>query len=439
MTAKERQDSFRTLQKFLAEEISDWRPASGSAPILEATLTALQSILQTPALVTPFLAALLKRTPFSVGLLRLMTSGLKAAKFKDSNHLQTLLSVCLSLLKLLEKENPKKPLIALMRSFVKEVQPVQEMETSSQELDLASPGAEEQLKVLAQEALRRGDTRDLVTRISSLLLEDSQRSTTGLLVDWLELLDPTIISSCPELQMKLVFGKTIRKLEGNEGTSSSGNCRPYLLSLLTHQASYSVLRSTVASLLAQPDSDLEPSSVLDFLSACVHIPRLWQGRDQRPPKHDQPVDVLALEAEALISLTEFVIREATESEDKAEDTVRARLDLLLRCLASDEKIARVVQHLVSLLAEAETASSEPSLRLRTVRLVLMELYLRIPGCFNSLLASPDLELVTSVSLAASSPQSQSVLDTYTHTLLSALAATQQGKHWASKMQVTQEI
>ena len=80
----------------------------------------------------------------------------------------------------------------------------------------------------------------------------------------------------------------------------------------------------MASLLARPEPDLEPRSVLDFLSACVHIPRLWQGRDQRPPKHDQPVDVLALEAEALISLTEFVIREATESEDKAEDTVRTR-------------------------------------------------------------------------------------------------------------------
>ena len=127
MTTKERQDSFRTLQKFLAEEISDWRPASGPAPILEATLTALQSILQTPDLVTPFLAALLKRTPFSVGLLRLMTSGLKAAKFKDSDHLRALLAVCNSLLKLLEKENPKKPLVALMRSFVKEVEPVKEM------------------------------------------------------------------------------------------------------------------------------------------------------------------------------------------------------------------------------------------------------------------------------------------------------------------------
>ena len=443
MTTKERQDSFRTLQKFLAEEISDWRPASGPAPILEATLTALQSILQTPDLVTPFLAALLKKTPFSVGLLRLMTSGLKAAKFKDSDHLRALLAVCNSLLKLLEKENPKKPLVALMRSFVKEVEPVKEMETSSQELDLTGPGAEEQLKVMAREALRRGDTRDLVTRISSLLLEDSHRGTTGLLVDWLELLDPTIISSCPELQMKLVFGKTIRKLEGKEGndkvSSQGGNCRPYLLSLLTHQASYSVLRSTVTSLLARPDPDLEPRSVLDFLSACVHIPRLWQGRDQRPPKHDQPVDVLALDAEALINLTEFVIREATESEDRAEDAVRARLDLLLRCLSSDEKIARVVQHLVSLLSEAGPASSEPSLRLRTVRLVLMELYLRIPGCFNSLLTSPDLELVTSVSLATSSPQSQSVLDTHTHTLLSALAATQQGKHWAGKMQVTQHF
>ena len=40
-----------------------------------------------------------------------------------------------------------------------------------------------------------------------MLLEDKRRDEVGLLVDWLELLDPTIISSCPELQMKLVFGK----------------------------------------------------------------------------------------------------------------------------------------------------------------------------------------------------------------------------------------
>ena len=429
MTTKERQDSFRTLQKFLAEEISDWKPAS-PAPMLEATLAALQSILQTPHLATPFLAALLSKTPFSVGLLRLMTSGLRAERFRGSDQLRALLGVCRTLLTLLEQENPRKPLVALIKSFVKEVEPVQEIETSFQELDLAGQGAEEQVKLMAQEALGRGDTRDLVQRISGLLLQ-SHTGATGLLVDWLELLDPTIISSCPELQMKLVFGQSLRRLKGGEDARKGDKCRPYLLSLLTHQASYSVLRSTVASLLARPDPDLAPGSVLDFLSACVHIPRLWQGRDQRPPKHDRPEDVLALEAGELVSLTELVIKEATESGAGAEDTVRARLELMLRCLASDEKIARVVGHLVSLLSRP--ASSES--RLRTVRLVLVELYHRIPGCFNSLLSYPDLELVTSVSLATSGPQSQSVLDTFTHTLLSALAATQPGKHWAAKMQV----
>ena len=47
-----------------------------------------------------------------------------------------------------------------------------------------------------------------------MLLEDKRRDEVGLLVDWLELLDPTIISSCPELQMKLVFGKSKVCLHG---------------------------------------------------------------------------------------------------------------------------------------------------------------------------------------------------------------------------------
>ena len=59
-----------------------------------------------------------------------------------------------------------------------------------------------------------------------------------------------------------------------------------------------------------------------------------------------------------------------------------------------------------------------------MRAVLLELYLRIPGCFNSLLTSGELQLVSALSLTSSSLTSQSVLDTYTHTLLSALAATQ---------------
>ena len=27
-----------------------------------------------------------------------------------------------------------------------------------------------------------------------------------------------------------------------------------------------------------------PTSVLDFLSACIHIPKIWRGRDKKLPK-----------------------------------------------------------------------------------------------------------------------------------------------------------
>ena len=101
----------------------------------------------------------------------------------------------------------------------------------------------------------------------------------------------------------MVCRRKIRRLDNNDQN---------------HQASYSVLRSTAASLLSPaaaaaagqlgPSQQLCPRAALDFLSACVHIPRLWQGRDQRPPKHDRPVDVLQLQGEAIVSLVEFVVR-----------------------------------------------------------------------------------------------------------------------------------
>lgn len=31
-------------------------------------------------------------------------------------------------------------------------------------------------------------------------------------------------------------------------------------------------------------SRVDPSSALDFLWACSHIPRIWQGRDQKTPQ-----------------------------------------------------------------------------------------------------------------------------------------------------------
>lgn len=76
----------------------------------------------------------------------------------------------------------------------------------------------------------------------------------------------------------------------------SPTCRPYLLSLLIHQASWTTLRQCVQQLLGSGvDSDTyQPSVVLDFLSALVQVPKLWQGRDKHVPKHKQSEDLLCL-------------------------------------------------------------------------------------------------------------------------------------------------
>ena len=46
---------------------------------------------------------------------------------------------------------------------------------SSKELDLSGGNVEEELKVMVQEALRKNDTKDVVSKISSLLLEDKDQ------------------------------------------------------------------------------------------------------------------------------------------------------------------------------------------------------------------------------------------------------------------------
>ena len=439
LTRKERHDSFRTLQKFLVEDLTSYSEAKPSS-LLDATLNALQGIIVSPELGPSFLTSVCQNTPFSVGLFRLLINGVTSHGLKDSSPAHTLLQISKKLLKQLTTNKATTPMVALLQTFIKKIEPPKEETAARKTLSLKSPNLEADIKKMAHEALQRGDTKDLVSKISSLLLQERESGQAGLLVDWLELLDPTIISTCPELQMKLVFGKTVRKINNKKRGDTEGqkpkpegksNGKAYLLSLLTHQASYTVLRSTVSSLLSSCHPDLDPGAVLDFLSACVHIPRLWQGRDQRPPKNERPADVLQLEEVRLVSLVEYIISEATDSQDKAEDVVKPRMELLVRCLSTDEKVATVAKHLVKLQTELQSDKTA-STRLSTVRIVLMELYLKIPGCFNSIVDMSEVK-VNSIAMPASR-SSESVLDCYTHTLLSSLSQTQSGKQWAAKMQ-----
>ena len=43
----------------------------------------------------------------------------------------------------------------------------------------------------------------------------------------------------------------------------------------------------------------DSTSALDFLWACMHIPKIWQGRDKKPPKNYTPEDVLQLSTEQI--------------------------------------------------------------------------------------------------------------------------------------------
>ncbi|KAI8492608.1 Integrator complex subunit 1 [Branchiostoma belcheri] len=61
--------------------------------------------------------------------------------------------------------------------------------------------------------------------------------------------------------------------------------QPYLLALLTHQTNYDTLHRCTDFLLQGQDRDrINSTAALDFLWACIHIPKVWQGRDTKVPQ-----------------------------------------------------------------------------------------------------------------------------------------------------------
>jgi hypothetical protein len=81
-------------------------------------------------------------------------------------------------------------------------------------------------------------------------------STTGLLVDWLALLDPETITTHPQLQFNLLFSAKTKPSQTAtcQPASKSGNCQPYLLSLLVHHSNWDTLRHCVNLLLNDEES-----------------------------------------------------------------------------------------------------------------------------------------------------------------------------------------
>ncbi|NXW01414.1 INT1 protein, partial [Fregetta grallaria] len=308
-------------------------------------------------------------------------------------------------------------------------------------IETHSPYLEELLTVLFSatvETTARFPAMKPIAVVSSLLLQDKEETpvkkeldscsteaawlgpSSGLLNDWLEMLDPEVISSCPDLQQKLLFS-------WNKAGSQVPSFHPYLLALLTHQSSWTTLHQCIRLLLCRNrEQRFDPTASLDFLWACIHIPRIWQGRDQRTPQKRREEFVLHLKASELISMVELILAEAETRYQNTEEAsctlIQSRLPLLLSCSHGDlESIKKVTEYLTSCIQQWGSSSVG-----KCCQDLLLQIYLQLP---ELLVPMPEL-LLTSEGARDSSTCK---LDALVHRFINLLADTSDSKSSESRV------
>ncbi|NXI52993.1 INT1 protein, partial [Chloroceryle aenea] len=308
-------------------------------------------------------------------------------------------------------------------------------------IETQSPYLEELLTVLfssTADTTARFPAMKPIAVVSSLLLQDKEETpvkkeldscsteaawlgpSSGLLNDWLEMLDPEVISSCPDLQQKLLFS-------WNKAGSQVPSFRPYLLALLTHQSSWTTLHQCIKLLLcSNQEQRFDPTASLDFLWACIHIPRIWQGRDQRTPQKRREEFVLHLKASELISMVELILAEAETRHQSTEEAsctlIQSRLPLLLSCSHGDlESIKKVTEYLTSCIQQWGSSSVG-----KCCQDLLLQIYLQLP---ELLVPMPEM-LLTSEGARDSSTCK---LDALVHRFINLLADTSDSKSSESRV------
>ncbi|XP_037545218.1 integrator complex subunit 1 [Nematolebias whitei] len=260
-------------------------------------------------------------------------------------------------------------------------------------MEVKSPYLEELLSLLMTVSTQTGTAGPAAMVLSLLLQERDERAvkkeadvkssevtrsglSSGLLVDWLEHLDPEVTSLCSELQQKLLF--SLNKARGPPAY------RPYLLALLTHQSNWSTLLQCISALLSKHrEYKLDPSSALDFLWACSHIPRIWQGRDQKILQKKTEKFVLRLSSEELVSLVDLILSESelnSSHDDKSGldqascSLIQSRLPLLHSyCDGALHNIHKVSVYLISC-----TKKWDDSAMNKRCQNLLLQIYLHFP-------------------------------------------------------------
>ena len=148
------------------------------------------------------LAAIERQPAFSCGLLRLLTSAASPTN-GTSRLLPIVLKICHKIAPVDPEGHSSLKNIALQ--FIKNHGVIARSESSPTDpntLDLSSKRLERHLQQLAAHALETNDTHSLVNSIvSSLNQSGFKKSSVGLLIDWMELLDPEIITAQPDVEV----------------------------------------------------------------------------------------------------------------------------------------------------------------------------------------------------------------------------------------------
>ena len=445
MTLKEKQDTFRTLQKYLTSELRSDAPTK---PMVDATVKALDQILKSSDFKVSFVSALVQRTPFSCALYRLISSAMLRKSLRDSPSSNLLLKVSNAILaeiRLKEKNSQqvvKSPLKPLLEDYVQRKGTSKGQKRSSSPAKRSSEekddGFEESIQIQVENALKRKQTKNLVESLAKMLLnEEKGDRKSGILMDWLQVIDPELTQASPDVKQRLMFSK--------------GGKSHLMLTMMTHQANWVTLRRMVDDLLGSFHPDCDPAAVLDFLSTCVYLQKQWQCRDKHVPKHGNvPLDVLGLNLKQLKIMVEYAVAELVEN---PTTKVGTRVRLLVGCLANKEKAAKVVDYICHKLttisqsdSQEETGGVSPRKgtqkkmevitddspflpSITALKGLLLHIYMKIPQCMVHLL-EPEKYLPLSTAPEAGN----SIVDVITHTLLSSLAATQAGRAWGLQMQ-----
>lgn len=254
--------------------------------------------------------------------------------------------------------------------------------------------------------LQQTKLANLINSMCVMLKEDSEKlnvNKTGIILDWLVQFDSELIRTNQDVQVSLLFGKNIQIY------------RPYLLSLLIHQANWSTIAMAIEKLLNPNNSGIyDPSSVLDFIDAIIRNPKLWQGRDKAVPKHEQFEYVLILDDAKIKAFIDYILREEESNRSAIlESKMNKRVSLLLNCAMANELSLKMIrEHLKS-------NNLDHCIKNKFLR----RLYMSIPHMFLDVKDDQIMNsIITDVIELTVKDSNESVSDKWIHTIITTIAS-----------------